>query len=162
MRMSRLAFAAVAAAMLAGCATSNLKPGASRQDVIAGMGRPTAVVALPGGGERLQYSGQPAGQYAWMADLDAAGRLVSLRQVLNAADFQRIEIDRWTRGDVEREFGPPASIDRVASWNGPILTYRWNEGPMMDRFYSVYLDGRGVVRRAHPSIELLPPQGDRD
>jgi hypothetical protein len=125
------------------------------------MGRPTAVVRLPSGAERLQFSQQPAGQYAWMADLDGAGRLVSLRQVLNETDFSRIEVGKWTRADVEREFGRPAWDERVANWDGPIMTYRWNQGPSMDRFYWVYLDRQGVVRRAHPGVEYLPPQGDR-
>ena len=58
----------------------------------------------------------------------------------------------WTRRDVEREFGPPASIDAVGNWNGPILTYRWNDGT--DMFYWVYLDANNVVRRAHPGMEL--------
>jgi hypothetical protein len=157
------AAAALAAtcSILAGCVTGyNLKPGASREEVLASMGRPTAVVKLPGGGERLQYSQQPAGQYAWMADLDAAGRLLSLRQVLNENDFNRIVVGQWTRADVEREFGRPAWSDRVANWDGPILTYRWNQGPSMDRFYWIYLDKQGVVRRAHPGVEFPPPQVD--
>lgn len=159
---ARLSVLVLACAAAAGCATgSGLAPGASREQVLASMGRPTAVVALPGGGERLQYSLQPAGQDAWMADLDASGRLVSLRQVLNEDDFKRIEVGKWTRQDVEREFGRPARVDRVSSWDGPILNYRWRQGAGMDYFYWVYLDPQGVVRRAHPGIELLPPQGDR-
>ncbi|MBA2962965.1 MULTISPECIES: hypothetical protein [Ramlibacter] len=155
-----LAAAAGAASVLAlaGCATgSNLQPGASRDQVFASMGRPTAVVPLPNGGERLQYSLQPAGQYAYMVDMDAGGRMVSVRQVLNPIDFARLNanLGQWTRADVEREFGRPAKVDHVASWNGDIMTYRWNEGPDMDRFYWVYLDPQNVVRRAHPGIETL-------
>jgi hypothetical protein len=151
-----------AAAALAACASgTNLQPGASREAVIASMGRPTAVVPLPNGGQRLQYSQQPAGQYAWMADLDPSGRLVSLRQVLNETDFSRIVVGQWTRADVEREFGPPARVEGLRGWDGPILTYRWNMGPDMDRFYWVYLDPQGVVRRAHPGIEVLRASPDR-
>ncbi|MBA2960952.1 MULTISPECIES: hypothetical protein [Ramlibacter] len=143
-------------AALAGCATgSGLEPGATRDAVIQRMGQPTAVVRLPNGGERLQYSQQPAGQYAWMADFDAGGRLVSLRQVLNENDFRRIEVGQWTRDDVEREFGPAARVERMRGWDGPILTYRWNMGPGMDRFFWVYVDPQGVVRRAHQGIEFL-------
>jgi hypothetical protein len=161
-RNLRILVAAAGAAIvlaLAGCATGyNLQPGASRDDVLKSMGRPTAIVPLPNGGERLQYSLQPAGQYAYMADLDASGRLVSLRQVLNANDFARLNtvgIGQWTRADVEREYGPPARIEHVSRWTGDIMTYRWNEGPEMDRFYWVYLDPQNVVRRAHPGVETL-------
>jgi hypothetical protein len=152
--LATLAIAFVAT--LAGCATGyGLAPGASREAVVQRLGRPTAVVALPNGGERLQYSQQPAGQYAWMADFDTGGRLVSFRQVLNENDFARIQAGQWTRADVEREFGPPARVEPMRGWDGPILTYRWNMGPDMDRFFWVYVDQQGVVRRAHQGIETL-------
>jgi hypothetical protein len=156
-----------AALLLAGCAhpwnTVNLAPGTPRDEVIARAGQPVRVVPLPGGGQRLQYTLQPLGRYAFMVDLDPAGRLVSARQVLTELNFERIEPGRWTRDDVEREFGPPAMIDRVTSFQGDVLTYRWadrNE-PM---FYWVYVDPRGVVQRAHPGMEFInsPRDGGRD
>lgn len=154
--MKRLLVAAGLAALVAACAGNpfnghGLEAGTPRDAVIARLGQPTRVVRMPAG-ERLQYSLQPFGQYAWMVDLDASGRVVRSRQVLTAADFNRIEVGSWNRADVEREFGPPAMIDGVASWNGPILTYRWSDGS--DMFYYVYLDQANVVRRAHPGMEF--------
>ena len=151
------------AALLFGCAGNpfrghNVEPGTPREAVIARLGQPTQVVRLATG-ERLQYSLQPFGQYAWMVDLDASGKVVSSRQVLTAAEFHRIEAGKWTRDDVEREFGRPARIDGVASWNGPIMTYRWNDGS--DMFYWVYLDARDRVQRAHPGMEFVNAP-DRD
>ncbi len=151
------------AALAVACAGSpfggfGLEPGTPRDAVIARLGQPTRVVGLPAG-ERLQYSQQPFGQYAWMVDLDASGRVARSRQVLTGAEFNRIEVGRWNREDVEREFGPPARVDGVASWNGPIMTYRWYDGS--DMFYFVYLDSRGVVRRAHPGMEFVNAP-DRD
>jgi hypothetical protein len=147
----------VLALLLAACASPfngfDVAPGTPRDAVLARMGRPTAVVALPNGQQRLQYSLQPFGQYAWMVDLDATGKVVQVRQVLNAADFNRIQ-PGWTRADVEREFGPPALIDGVASWPGPIMTYRWKDPVGSDMFYFVYLDQQGIVRRAHPGMEF--------
>ena len=147
----------VPALLLAACASPyngfNVQPGTPRDAVIARMGQPTAAVPLPNGGQRLQYSLQPFGQYAWMVDLDGAGRVVQARQVLTAADFNRIQ-PGWTRADVEREFGPPALIDGVASWSGPIMTYRWRDPVGSDMFYFVYLDQQGIVRRAHPGMEF--------
>ena len=66
--------------------------------------------------------------------------------------FNRIQ-PGWTRADVEREFGPPAVIEAVASWSGPIMTYRWRDRVGTDMFFFVYLDPQGIVRRAHPGIE---------
>jgi hypothetical protein len=93
------------------------------------------------------------GQYAWMVDLDRTGKVVRARQVLNEQDFNRIQAG-WTRADVEREFGPPALIDAVSSWPGPVLTYRWRDTVGTDMFYFVYLDQQGIVRRAHPGMEF--------
>ncbi len=149
-----------AALVLGGCAVYDVAPGVSREAVVQRLGQPQRVVRLADG-ERLQYSQQPAGQHAWMIDVDAQGRVVRSRQVLNEADFNRIQLGQWTREDVEREFGRPAKVDGVASWEGPILTYRWKSADQ-DMFYWVYLDRRNVVRRAHPGmerkIELFEPQ----
>lgn len=152
-----LAFAAL---WLGGCSVfpiGSVKPGMSREEVISTMGPPTADVSLQQG-TRLQYSGQPAGQYAFMVDLDTAGRVASVRQVLSEKEFQRIEPGKWTRSDVLREFGRPAQVDRVGSWNGDILTYRWYG--MQNMFYWVYLDGSQVVQKAHPGVE--EPRRRRD
>lgn len=138
---------------LAGCATPfGLESGASREQVVSRMGRPTAAVKLPDG-ERLQYSNQPSGQpgaqHAWMADLDANGRLVRVYQALRMENFLRIRTGEWTRAQVEQEFGPPAAVDRAGNWNGPIMTYAWYDD-ISDRYFWIYLDERGVVQRAHP------------
>ncbi len=162
--MKFLSSLGLSALLLAGCASpfgiSSIAPGASRDQVIAQAGQPTRVVPLPGGGERLQYSLQPMGRFAWMVDLDAAGKVVNARQALTDLNFQRIQ-PGWSRADVEREFGSPAWVDRVASWNGPVMTYRWRDTDRSDMFYWVYLDAQGVVRRAHPGMEFVNAPNDR-
>jgi len=156
---------ASAALLLGACAhpwnSVDIAPGTPREQVIARAGQPVRVVPLPGGGQRLQYTLQPWGRYAFMVDLDASGRVVQSRQVLTAANFHRIEPGKWTRADVEREFGPPAQVDGVASWDGPILTYRWKEPGGSDMFYYVYLDRAGVVQRAHQAMEFINAPRDR-
>lgn len=143
---------------LAACAAPFASPGmpagTPHGEVLARMGQPTRVVPLANGAQRLQYSLQPAGQAAWMVDLDASGRVTSSRQVLVEREFNRIVPGQWTRADVEREFGPPARIERVASWNGPLMTYRWRDLQSADMFYWIYLDPQGVVRQAHPGMEV--------
>lgn len=148
---------ALAALLLAGCASP--QPGMSREQVLASWGTPTRTVPLASG-TRLQYSGQPTGQTATMVDLDAAGKVVNVRQVLNIKDFSRIEVGKWTRADVEREFGPPAKTDGVVSWSGDIMTYRWVDGDQ-DMFYFVYLDAGQVVRRVGQGMEFPIRMNDR-
>jgi hypothetical protein len=143
---------ALATAAVVGCA-NGVRPGMSRGEVLSHLGSPTRNFALRAGGERLQYSNQPAGQQSIMVDLDPDGRVVRARQVLNETDLGGIgTAGDWTRADVEREFGPPASVGYVGSWDGPILTYRWRGGGV-DQIYSVYLDKQGVVRRAHAGMD---------
>jgi hypothetical protein len=150
--------AVLAALLAAGCATS-VQPGMSREQVIASYGTPTRTVPLASG-TRLQYSAQPAGQWAIMVDLDAAGKVVSSRQVLNIQDFSRIEVGKWTRADVEREFGRPAKVDGVISWPGDIMTYRWRDG-VQDMFFFVYLDAGNVVQRVGQGMEFPVRVNDR-
>jgi len=152
---SAVALVLACCAALVGCAgvgVSGVAPGTSRADVISRLGQPTRSVPLPVG-ERLQYSLQPMGQYATMVDLDSAGRVVSARQVLTPSEFARIVDGQWTRADVEREFGPPARVDRVYNWAGDVLTYRWNDGS--DMFFFVYLDARQVVQRTQQAMEFV-------
>lgn len=137
--------------LVAGCASPVL-PGMSRDQAIASYGTPSRVVPLATG-TRLQYSRQPAGQETVMVDLDAAGRVVSVRQVLTAAEFARVVPGQWTRDDIEREFGRPARVDRVASWQNDILTYRWLD-VTQDMFWFVYLDANNVVQRTGQGMEF--------
>ena len=125
--------------LLAGCAANpfngyNIQPGTSRDEVLARMGPPTRVVRLAGG-ERLQYSLQPFGRHMWIVDFDAAGRVVQAGQMLTEANFNKIQ-PGWTRDDVERDFGPPAWVDRVASWSGTVMTYRWKDNVNTDEAQS--------------------------
>ena len=154
--MLKPVFSFIAVALLtlaAGCAVQSVPPGATREEVVARYGAPSMVVPLASG-TRLQYSRQPAGQTAVMVDLDAAGRVVSVRQVLNPADFSRVVVDQWTRADTEREFGRPASIDRVGTWSGDILTYRWRDAANFDMYFWVYLDASNVVRRTGQGMDI--------
>ena len=142
----------LAAAGLAGCAMQSIAPGATEQEALASYGKPTAIVALPNG-KRLQYSGQPARQAATMIDLDAAGRVTSVRQVLNASEFSRVVVGNWTRDDTLREFGRPAAMTRVGNWNGDIMMYRWQQANQPMLFY-VYLDANQVVQQTGSGMEL--------
>lgn len=148
----------VAALLVAGCAITSIKPGMSREEVLARFGTPTRVVPLSTG-TRLQYSGQPLGRFANMVDLDSAGKVVSARQVLTPSEFSRIQPGQWSRSDMEREFGRPASIDHVASWKGDIMTYRWRDSDM-NMFFWAYLDGNNIVQRTGQGIEF-PVWNDR-
>ena len=141
-----------AALVMAGCALAPVQPGMSSSQVVASYGKPTRVVAT-GLGTRLQYSRQPAGQSAVMVDLDAAGKVSTVREVMTLQELSKIEPGKWTREDVEREFGPPARVDRVASWPGDIMNYRWRDS-LQDMYFWVYLDAGQVVGRTGQGMEI--------
>jgi len=162
----RIAALLGAVVLVAGCAhpslVVNVAPGTPREEVIAKAGPPIAVWPLPGGGQRLQYTLQPTGYYAYMVDLDASGRVVMARQVMTPREFLRIEDNVWTVQDIQREFGPPARIDGVANWKGPIYTYRWYEPGQGPMFWYIYFDTQGVVRRAHQGIDFVNGPNERN
>ena len=143
---------------LAGCALVPVQPGATRAEVLARYGKPSAEVIVPAG-TQLQYSYQPAGQSAWMVDLDASGRVVSTKEALTLNEFSKIGLGRWTQADVLREFGRPATVNRVASWPGEVMAYRWLDA-MTPMFFWVYLDGGHVVQRTGQGFDLPLKEND--
>lgn len=160
--MTRLAAAMALALGLSACAVPEWQqPGTPLADVERDMGRPTLTEPLPGGGQRLLYSRQPAGQQVYHMDFDAGQRLVRVRQVLTLANFQALHSGVDTRETVRRMFGPPALVERVARFDGDIWTYRIldNGEP---RQAHVHIDPAGVVRRVMFTDErmrdLEPPR----
>lgn len=158
--------ALLSAALLAGCAAepTRLALGSSREQTLRELGAPTAVHALPGGGERLQYSRAPAGFEVNNVDLDASGRVVSVRQELDERLFDRTiqpNVGRWREADVLRTYGRPFEITQVSSFDGGIWTwrYKWQNSP---RLLYIYIDPTGVVQRYHTGddlmLELLAPR----
>ena len=146
-RTSTFAIALAALLALAGCAVPEWQEiGTPRAQLLRSLGQPTLVVALADGGERLVYSRQPAGQQVYHMELDAAGRLSSVAQVLTLESFQALVPGSDTREGVRRRFGPPALVERVARFDGDVWTYR-----ILDmgepRLAHVHIDPAGVVRQ---------------
>lgn len=133
--------------LLGGCSLmpERVPLGATRAEIESRLGQPTGVYALADG-TRLQYSRQPAGQQVYNLDMDVDGRLRQTEQVMDAGWLQRIEVDRWTRETALTNLGRPALVERVASWNGDIWTYRFQEINGARQVH-LHLDGVGVVRR---------------
>ena len=79
---------------------------------------------------------------------------------MNLAGFSVLVVGQSTREDAERALGRPASVDRVASWAGDILTYRWRDRDQ-DMLYWVYLDARQTVQRTEYAAEIpIRPNDD--
>lgn len=134
------------ACLVAGCASdpSRLELGRSRAEALQQLGTPTAVYPSSSG-ERLQYSRAPAGTEVNNVDLDAAGRVVSVRQELDERLFgSTIQPDIWRVADVLRTYGRPMEISRVTSFNGVVWSWRYRAMNSF-RFLYIYIDPQGLV-----------------
>ncbi len=155
------AVALVAGVLLSACASPDLeKPGARRADVLARLGAPHSTTALEGNRERLLYSTLPAGRRVFHLDFDGAGRLERVEQVLTLARFSGVALNTWTQADVERTFGPPMLVERVARFDGDIWTYRFMDD-YEPRMAHIHIDRAGTVRQLVFSDDQ-PPGDDRD
>jgi hypothetical protein len=145
---------------LAACAgePTRLPLGLSRAEVVQRLGSPTATYPLPGGGERLQYSRAPAGFEVNNVDLDAGGRVVSIRQELADNLFDRtIKPGVWHEADVLRTYGRPLEITQVSSFDGVIWTWHY-KSINTPRFLYIYIDPTGLVQRYHTGDDMVRDQ----
>ncbi len=147
-----------AALALAGCAgePTRIAPGTSRAETLQRLGTPSGVYPLPAGGERLQYSRAPAGFEVNDVDLDASGKVIEVRQVLDErffADDIQPGIGVWRTADVLRTYGRPFDITRVSSFDGTIWSWRYKLMNTLRILY-IYVDPQGVVVRWHTGDDL--------
>ncbi len=160
-RFSGIAAIAAATAILAACAGSPRMSdiGQTRAAVVERLGSPTATYPAAGGGERLQYSKQPNGAQVYNLDFGADGRLAAIEQSLDPDKLGRIGIDSWTTKDVLFNFGKPALVEQVWSFDGDIWTYNYLDfqGPWM---LHVHIDRAGVVRKVVRLVVVINPMPD--
>ena len=156
-----VAMAAASAILLAACAGSPRMSdiGQPRAAVVERLGTPTGTYPIPGGGERLQYSRQPNGAQVYNLDFSADGRLAKIDQSLDPDNLTRIGIDSWTTKDVLFNFGKPALVERVWSFEGDIWTYNYLDfqGPWT---LHVHIDRAGVVRKVVRLVVVINPMPD--
>jgi hypothetical protein len=154
-RTNRGAFLAAALLALAGCASepTRLPLGTSRAETLQRLGSPTATYLLPEG-ERFQYSRAPLGNEVSNVDLDAGGRVVSVRQELDEALFDRtIRVGSWREADVLRTYGRPFEVTRVTSYDGVIWSWHY-KSMNAPRFLHIYIDPTGLVTRYHTADDI--------
>lgn len=159
----RHAGAALALGLLSACANmADTPPGASLAEVEAKFGRPTLTCPAADNGQRVVWSQQPMGQYAWGANVDHAGNIDRVQSVLTDTHFKRLSSGNWTPQQVRCEFGPPAEITTVGlpSSTQIVWSYRYRQAGAWNSLMYVYFgqDGQQVTR-FHPGPD---PMYDRD
>ncbi len=90
---------------------------------------PTAEHPLPGGGTRLEFR---QGRQTYMLDYDAAGRLVTSRQVLTPEVFATVT-PGMTQDEVLARIGRPVHVTGIGWQKQQLLNYRFGglEGDCM-------------------------------
>lgn len=151
----------VVAVLIAGCASypSNIQPGMSRDEVLARFGKPAVMEPGPGG-ERLVYATGPMGQLAFGVDLDRAGRVADVEQVLTLENFGRIQSGKWSERDVLWNFGPPADRRKFGdlwAWD-----YRYRQSDAYNALFTVTFDGAGLVARTENGPDWMFDNGGRN
>lgn len=119
--MKTLLFA-IGVGLLGACAgpgLNSLPVGADEAAVRQAWGTPTGRYALPGGGTRLEYATGPYGRSTWMVDLDASGRSIGARNVLDGRALQvaQGQVPGMTRDELLRTLGRPSDV-RSGGWQG--------------------------------------------
>jgi len=142
---------------LAGCVQpwQQFHAGDDTSLVIARLGPPREVYNLPDGGKRLMWPTQPFGETTTAADIDASGKVVNVRQVLQPLEFYRAEIGKWTRTDVLVNFGRPVETSYFPLMRKQVWTYRYLEDNVWYMLYSFYFDDDGILRMTQKTPDPL-------
>ncbi|MFT3820362.1 MAG: outer membrane protein assembly factor BamE [Rubrivivax sp.] len=139
-----------AAAALAGCdpaRVAKLEEGVSTEaQVRQEFGEPVTVTVLPDGQRVLDYPRQPEGWTNYRITIGADGKMSSLRQLLNADNFARVQ-PGISEMQVRELLGRPA---RQQSWplrNERELVWRFHPDVNHSALFSVYFDAEGRALR---------------
>ncbi len=155
---------ACSAAWLAGCAQpwERFQPGTDQSTIITSMGPPREVYDLPDGGKRLMWPTKPMGEVTTAADIDATGKIITVRQVLQPREFYRAEIGTWTRNDVLINFGRPAETAYFPLMKRTVWSYRYLEDNVWYMLYHFYFDDQGILRLTQKTPDPLHEPGRRN
>lgn len=160
--LNPLAFSMVCAAAFAFAACTaphqQVQAGEDQSVLVARLGPPKETYDLPNGSKRLMWPTQPMGTTTTAADVDASGKVVAIRQVLQDSEFHRAEVDKWTRDDVLVNFGRPFESGYFKRTNQEIWSYRYVANNVDHLLYHFYFDDQGVLRHTQrapdPDYEL--------
>lgn len=150
LRRSTLVMLALA---MTGCAQLQTVPaGTPIAEVEKQFGKPTTICTNNDGTQRMIWSLQPMGQYAWGSFISKEGNIVGMKQLLTDAHFEMLSTGKWTAEQVLCEFGPPANTDGVAKGHEIVWAYRYKQSGVWNSMMNVYMGPQGKeVTHFHPS-----------
>ena len=144
---------------LAGCASiASVPPGTPLNQVTAQFGAPTLQCVDRQGHDRVIWSTQPFGQYAWGSTVDAQGRVLNVEPILTDEHFQVLKDGQWTAEQVHCEFGPPAIVDTAGlpSVRQVVWSYRYKQNHVWNSLMYVFMGPQGDhVTKFHPGPDPM-------
>ena len=142
--MPRTILSVFTLAVLCAACTTLPAVNAPASEVLKTWGRPTATYPLQPAGQRLEYATGPFGRTTWMVDVDAAGRVAQARQVLNEAEFFKLQSAHAITGDeVLRWIGTPGER-RGARGGGQTWSWRYPTNDCL--WFQLSLDAQGLMQ----------------
>lgn len=151
-----------AAGLLAACQTyspEHFVPGTPLAQVEAAVGPRTAAYPQPDGGQRVEYARGPFGRHTFMVDVDAAGRVTGVEQVLTEANFARIATGH-TRDQVLRVIGHPSNVGFIGYQQRALWSYRYDA--IFCTWYQVSFDATDTVVDTGYGPDPLCDRDERD
>ncbi len=162
-KVSIRATVALAPLLLSACANmADIPAGTPLSEVQTQFGAPNFSCTNRDGQQRVIWTTQPMGQYAWGANVDSAGNTDQVVPILTTQHFRKLDEGRWNQEQVRCEFGPPAEIGVVGlpSVRQDVWSYRYKESGAWNSLMHVYFDlYTGEVTRYHSGPD---PMYDRE
>lgn len=150
---------------LAACYTApwqTLPPSTSQADVQTQLGKPKEVYPLAPGVTRWLYPTKPFGEETVAVDFDAQGRMLKATQVLSTQEFNKVEVDKWTKTDVLHHFGEPVETSAFPLMKREVWTYRFKQDDVWFSMMNFYFDPDGVVKTTQISPDPLHEKRDNN
>lgn len=136
-----------AALLAAGCdeqRATKLEEGVSTEaDVRREFGNPVDVYEHADGSRTLDYPRQPEGQTNYHITIGADGKMSSLRQLLNAANFAKVQPGQSDE-EVRKILGRPGKVTPYPLKNEQVWDWRWRDG-QTNKVFSVTFDAQQRV-----------------
>lgn len=150
---------ALGCGLLAACASpKSIPPGTPLAQAEAQIGRPNYSCQLDDGRQRVIWSGQPFGQFAWGTNINPDGSIEGMEALLTDKNFRKLAQGTWTPEQVQCEFGPPAEKAGVGlpSSIQIVWSYRYQQDGVWNSMMHVYFgtDGKRVTR-FHPGPDPM-------
>ncbi|MPW22715.1 hypothetical protein GCT13_39410 [Paraburkholderia sp. CNPSo 3157] len=159
----RSLFACASVSVLCACVQpwEGFRAGEPESAVVARLGPPREVYDLPNGSRRLMWPTQPMGEVTTAADIDAAGKVITVRQVLQPGEFYRAQPGKWTKSDVLVQFGRPAETAHFPLMKREVWSYRYLEDGTWYQLFHFSFDDSGVLRSTMKSPDPLHERDGR-